>query len=422
MMSERRCPTCRRPLSDEEKFCTECGSRIDIQSTRKELEDYKIKESGLKVSRESTTINPFSSNASGLKEKILNPELKPLPEKKKVIFREWKTEIKEYVETELKEEETDYEALRVLFEENLSEPEEIQSGEVNEAEEELKEIPREEEYEIEKELEEILSEEVYEIEEEPKENLIEEVCEIEEESEEILIKKVYEEAEVTEEIGEVQEVECEEEAEKCVETELKEEETDYETLGVLFEESLSEPEEIQSGEVNEAEEELKEISSEEEYEIEKELEEILSEEVYEIEEEPKENLIEEVCEIEEEPEEILIKEVYEEAEATDYEALGVLIEEKLSEPEEIQSDEVNEAAEEKDNKEMAETNISEIKAIENALGVQAMKELVDAEQITAVKANRIITTPVSGGFKKKEPQVEETKNVGSLLKKWSTRR
>lgn len=38
-MSNGVCPSCRRTLSENAKFCIECGSRIDFQMTRKELED-----------------------------------------------------------------------------------------------------------------------------------------------------------------------------------------------------------------------------------------------------------------------------------------------------------------------------------------------------------------------------------------------
>ena len=89
-MSERFCPNCGKTLSESARFCKECGSRIDFQSTGKELAGYEEQEEGgLKVGIRST--NPFYSKSDELKEKILHPGLKPLQEKKNVVFREWKS-------------------------------------------------------------------------------------------------------------------------------------------------------------------------------------------------------------------------------------------------------------------------------------------------------------------------------------------
>ena len=328
MMSERLCPTCRRTLSENAKFCTECGSRIDVQSTRKELEDYAVQESGLRIRRESTTTNPFYLKTNGLKEKILNPELKPLPEKKKVIFREWKMTTNDEVVSIIEEYEKD---------------EEIQNEQVCEAKEELEEIQSEEICEAKEEAEEL--EEVQEIEETQEEPVIEEL-EVEESVIEVAAIEVaaIEKSEVVENVEE-----------------LKEEAADFEALGVLFEEILLKPEEIQIEEVQEAEEELEEIQIEEEQ-----------------------------------------------------------VQEKSMEVEEIRKTE--EKTEENNRKEELEYSRSEIQEIESTLDIQEIKELMKEEQINEIKANRIITTSISGGFKKKEPQVEEVKDVGKIIKKWSTRR
>ena len=296
MMSERLCPTCRRTLSENAKFCTECGSRIDVQSTRKELEDYAVQESGLRIRRESTTTNPFYLKTNGLKEKILNPELKPLPEKKKVIFREWKTTTNDEVVSIIEEYEKD---------------EEIQNEQVCEAKEEAEEL-----------------EEVQEIEETQEEPVIEEL-EVEESVIEVAAIEVaaIEESEVVENVEE-----------------LKEEAADFQALGVLFEEILLKPEEIQIEEVQEKSMEVEEIRK--------------------TEEKPEEN----------------------------------------------------------NRKEELEYSRSEIQEIESTLDIQEIKELMKEEQINEIKANRIITMSISGGFKKKEPRVEEVKDVGKIIKKWSTRR
>ena len=157
-MNERLCPTCRRTLSEGAKFCTECGSRIDFQSTRKELEGYAIQESGLRISRESTIANPFYSKSNGLKEKISNPELKPLLEKKKVIFREWKAAIDENTDSAIH---TDSNGVSITEEETFSKEEVLSDGiielEKNNSEEgcEIEEEPSTVEKIIEKDLVEI---------------------------------------------------------------------------------------------------------------------------------------------------------------------------------------------------------------------------------------------------------------------------
>jgi hypothetical protein len=88
-MGERLCPSCRKPLSEGAKFCTECGSRIDVDFTRKALDDDVSDGNGLIISKDIQSVNPFYSKPDKLKDGILNPVLEPLPEKKKVVFREW---------------------------------------------------------------------------------------------------------------------------------------------------------------------------------------------------------------------------------------------------------------------------------------------------------------------------------------------
>ena len=89
-MGEKVCPNCRMPLPENARFCAECGSRIDITVTRKELGESSLGvESGLKIERNAAITSPFYEKCDSLKDKIVNPELKPLPEKKKFVFRSW---------------------------------------------------------------------------------------------------------------------------------------------------------------------------------------------------------------------------------------------------------------------------------------------------------------------------------------------
>ena len=89
-VGEKVCPNCRMPLPENARFCAECGSRIDITVTRKELGESSLGvESGLKIERNAAITSPFYEKCDSLKDKIVNPELKPLPEKKKFVFRSW---------------------------------------------------------------------------------------------------------------------------------------------------------------------------------------------------------------------------------------------------------------------------------------------------------------------------------------------
>lgn len=89
-MSNGVCPSCKRTLSENAKFCTECGSRIDFQMTRKELEDSTIQEKGgLQIARTGAVSNPFYTKCNNINDKIINPALAPLSEKKRLVFRNW---------------------------------------------------------------------------------------------------------------------------------------------------------------------------------------------------------------------------------------------------------------------------------------------------------------------------------------------
>lgn len=138
-MTRTLCPNCREPLSENARFCMECGSRIDFGMTRKELEDNSTEVSrGLRVNENEMASNPFCGTYNSLKDKIINPELSPLPEKKSFTFKSWdeikthnaeseteeskieesRTEGSETEEIiELQEDATDFEALKEVFSE-----------------------------------------------------------------------------------------------------------------------------------------------------------------------------------------------------------------------------------------------------------------------------------------------------------------
>lgn len=89
-MADGICPNCRRPLPKNARFCSECGSRIDILVTRKELGAASSEDGGgLKINRKEPIYSPFCSSYNNLRDKILNPNLAPLPEKKKFVFKSW---------------------------------------------------------------------------------------------------------------------------------------------------------------------------------------------------------------------------------------------------------------------------------------------------------------------------------------------
>lgn len=89
-MADGICPNCRRTLPENARFCTECGSRIDILVTRKELGTVSSEDDGgLKINRKEPISSPFCSSYNNIRDKILNPNLAPLPEKKKFLFKSW---------------------------------------------------------------------------------------------------------------------------------------------------------------------------------------------------------------------------------------------------------------------------------------------------------------------------------------------
>lgn len=89
-MADGICPNCRRPLPENARFCSECGSRIDILVTRKELGAASSEDGGgLKINRKEPISSPFCSSYNNLRDKILNPNLAPLLEKKKFVFKSW---------------------------------------------------------------------------------------------------------------------------------------------------------------------------------------------------------------------------------------------------------------------------------------------------------------------------------------------
>lgn len=82
-MASSLCPNCRKPLSENARFCIECGSRIDFGVTRKEMGNDSLEVGGgLRVNRSETASSPFYGKYNSLKDKIINPKLSPLPEKK----------------------------------------------------------------------------------------------------------------------------------------------------------------------------------------------------------------------------------------------------------------------------------------------------------------------------------------------------
>lgn len=106
-MADGICPNCRRTLSENARFCIECGSRTDILVNRKELGTASSEDGvGLKINRKEPVSNPFCTGYNHLREKILNPNLAPLPEKKKFLFKSWeniKNESGEQIEHQEKE-------------------------------------------------------------------------------------------------------------------------------------------------------------------------------------------------------------------------------------------------------------------------------------------------------------------------------
>jgi hypothetical protein len=321
-MGERLCPSCRKPLGEGAKFCTECGSRIDVDFTRKALDDDVSDGNGLIISKDIQSVNPFYSKPDKLKDGILNPVLKPLPEKKKVVFREWNPS-------------ADMEEEIGKLEVEVPEIEEVEPEIVVEEETQQEEIE--------------LSEEQAPIDEES-----------EEEEPELIVEEVIEE----------------QEPEPVVE-EIEEEPQD-------FEEPVTE--EIEEG-------------------LRLEIEKIIGEE--------QELAVEEVIEESEPEQEIVAEEIKEElpeAEAPEIEEAELeMIEEQ--EPEII--------AEEQQNLEDARINymISEIgeKLVDNL-----EDESMDNSEVK--KENRIITMPVQGGFRKREPQAQEVKDINSFFTRRNKRR
>jgi hypothetical protein len=129
-------------------------------------------------------------------------------------------------------------------------------------------------------------------------------------------------------------------------------------------------------------------------------------------EEP-EPVVEEVIE-EPEPEPI-IEEVIEEPEPEP----EPVMEEIEEEPQEIEEPVTEEIEEERQNFEDARINymISEI-------GEKLVDNLEDEsmDNSEGKKENRIITTPVQGGFRKREPQAEEVKDINSFFTRRNKRR
>ena len=329
-MDNALCPNCRKPLLENARFCMECGSRIDYGITRKELGEDSLEASGgLKVNRSEVVSSPFYGKYNSLKDKIINPKLLPLPEKRSFSFKSW---------------------------------EEIKNNSVSDAEKVIDnqqaEVAQEEPIEeiIKQPVEKANTAQISELElVEPETTVAELVPAV---SEEILTEDVIEEV-----------------------VKLQEESTDFEALKELFTET----------EETVAEEPTEEI-------IEESVEEVIKEQV----------------ESEAAVEEIAI-EVLDETMAQ--EAVEAVVEKSIPKQKKPM---LTESEEVLDRGVLAESSIDKesdlyLRNISEKVCNQSEEEIEISNEPPKKAENRIITSTVGGGFKRRESQAEAVKEITSFF-------
>ena len=365
-VGEKVCPNCRMPLPENARFCAECGSRIDITVTRKELGESSLGvESGLKIERNAAITSPFYEKCDSLKDKIVNPELKPLPEKKKFVFRSWDDIKNSTIETgklefgEKETEESENGGIEQNIEENieqLNEEAESENYDVTIEKSTIEEVNTEESDAEEPNIEEAETEELNT--EEPN---IEEA-----ETEELYNEKSNIEELNTEEPN-IEKSDIEQQIEERP-IELPEEPTDFEALKGMFDEN-------------------------------------------------KDDLIEE--EIGENPELLEPDRETETGKQAVEEVINTISLETVIQSENLQpSIAVPDHKEELAQEENKTKNVdAALKDIGDKICNQIDEETEIAKLENVKKVNRIITSSVGGGFRHKSPQAEEAKEITAILKK-----
>ena len=390
-VGEKVCPNCRMPLPENARFCAECGSRIDITVTRKELGESSLGvESGLKIERNAAITSPFYEKCDSLKDKIVNPELKPLPEKKKFVFRSWDDIKNSTIETgklefgEKETEESENGGIEQNIEENieqLNEEAESENYDVTIEKSTIEEVNMEESDAEEPNIEELNTEEPN-IEEAETEELNTEESNIEEaETEELNTEEPNIEEAETEELDNeksnieelnteepnIEKSDIEQQIEECP-IELPEEPTDFEALKGMFDEN-------------------------------------------------KDDLIEE--EIGENPELLEPDRETETGKQAVEEVINTISLETVIQSENLQpSIAVPDHKEELAQEENKTKNVdAALKDIGDKICNQIDEETEIAKLENVKKVNRIITSSVGGGFRHKSPQAEEAKEITAILKK-----
>ena len=375
-MGEKVCPNCRMPLPENARFCAECGSRIDITVTRKELGESSLGvESGLKIERNAAITSPFYEKCDSLKDKIVNPELKPLPEKKKFVFRSWDDIKNSTIETgklefgEKETEESENGGIEQNIEENieqLNEEAESENYDVTIEKSTIEEVNMEESDAEEPNIEELNTEEPN-IEEAETEELNTEESNIEEAETEELDNEKSNIEELNTEEPNIEKSDIEQQIEECP-IELPEEPTDFEALKGMFDEN-------------------------------------------------KDDLIEE--EIGENPELLEPDRETETGKQAVEEVINTISLETVIQSENLQpSIAVPDHKEELAQEENKTKNVdAALKDIGDKICNQIDEETEIAKLENVKKVNRIITSSVGGGFRHKSPQAEEAKEITAILKK-----
>ena len=375
-VGEKVCPNCRMPLPENARFCAECGSRIDITVTRKELGESSLGvESGLKIERNAAITSPFYEKCDSLKDKIVNPELKPLPEKKKFVFRSWDDIKNSTIETgklefgEKETEESENGGIEQNIEENieqLNEEAESENYDVTIEKSTIEEVNMEESDAEEPNIEELNTEEPN-IEEAETEELNTEEPNIEEAETEELDNEKSNIEELNTEEPNIEKSDIEQQIEECP-IELPEEPTDFEALKGMFDEN-------------------------------------------------KDDLIEE--EIGENPELLEPDRETETGKQAVEEVINTISLETVIQSENLQpSIAVPDHKEELAQEENKTKNVdAALKDIGDKICNQIDEETEIAKLENVKKVNRIITSSVGGGFRHKSPQAEEAKEITAILKK-----
>ena len=375
-VGEKVCPNCRMPLPENARFCAECGSRIDITVTRKELDESSLGvESGLKIERNAAITSPFYEKCDSLKDKIVNPELKPLPEKKKFVFRSWDDIKNSTIETgklefgEKETEESENGGIEQNIEENieqLNEEAESENYDVTIEKSTIEEVNMEESDAEEPNIEELNTEELN-IEEAETEELNTEEPNIEEAETEELDNEKSNIEELNTEEPNIEKSDIEQQIEECP-IELPEEPTDFEALKGMFDEN-------------------------------------------------KDDLIEE--EIGENPELLEPDRETETGKQAVEEVINTISLETVIQSENLQpSIAVPDHKEELAQEENKTKNVdAALKDIGDKICNQIDEETEIAKLENVKKVNRIITSSVGGGFRHKSPQAEEAKEITAILKK-----